>query len=77
MKPWTRFTIWVKNDTIRWRRYARSFLAWFGGMMIPIVGQGIEKVALWDTKTWAKNLGVAAVFGVVGAINLGDKNPPP
>lgn len=66
---------WVKNDRVKYRRWIRAFLAWLSGIGTFIVAAGFDTAMSWTLADWGKRLMVAAVFGTVGAINLGDKNP--
>jgi hypothetical protein len=68
---------WVKNDRIKSQRWTRAFLAWFGAMGSMLVGPGINAAINWSLQDWGKRLLVAGIFGIVGAINLGDKNAEP
>lgn len=67
---------WLHGDPLKVRRWLRSFLAWVGAMGMMVIAPGVDSAVDWTWKQWAKRLGVAAIFGVVGAINLGDKNVP-
>lgn len=68
---------WFHLDPLKFRRWIRSFLAWLAGILTMVISSGIDTAVNWTWHDWLKRLGVASLFGIVGAINLGDKNPPP
>lgn len=75
-KQWTRFTTWLKEDELKVRRWLRAFLAWMASIMTQVLAAGFDTALTWTWKDWAKRLFIAAIFGTVGAINLGEKNRP-
>lgn len=76
-KQWERFTTWLKEDELKMRRWLRAFLAWVASIMTQVLAVGYDTAMTWSWKDWAKRLAIAAIFGTVGAINLGEKNPTP
>ncbi len=71
-----RFIEWLHGDPLKVRRWLRSFLAWMGAMGMMVIAPGIDTAVTWTWRDWLKRCFIAAIFGIVGAINLGDKNPP-
>jgi hypothetical protein len=71
-----RFIEWFHGDPLKLRRWFRGFIAWLAGILTQVLAAGIDAAVDWKWQDWAKRLGVAALFGVVGIINLGDKNLP-
>lgn len=77
-KSWVhRLIDWFHGDPMKVRRWVRSFLAWLASIGMMVITPGIDAALAWGWRDWAKRLGVAAIFGAVGAINLGQKNVEP
>lgn len=75
-KYWKRLQKWLKEDDMKIRRWVRAFLAWLAGIGTQLMASGLDAAMTWTLKEWGKRLLIAALFGTVGAINLGQKNPP-
>jgi hypothetical protein len=71
-----RFIEWLHMDPLMFRRWLRAFIAWLAGILTMVISSGMEVALNWTWHDWTKRIGVAALFGIVGAINLGDKNLP-
>ena len=52
-------------------------MAWLGAMGAMLAPYGMDTMMTWSMKEWGKRLIIAGLFGAVGAMNLGDKNPDP
>lgn len=73
---WTKFKRWWRNDALKRRRLLRGFIGWLGGAAMQMAIVGPDVMMTWTTKRWAIGFAVAAIPGLMGLINLGDKNPP-
>jgi hypothetical protein len=67
---------WLHGDPLKIRRWVRGFIAWLAGILTQVLAAGIDAAVDWKWQDWVKRLGVAGLFGLVGLINLGDKNLP-
>ena len=67
---------WFHGDPLKVRRWVRALLAWIGAMGMMVIAPGIDSALSWTWQEWLKRLAIAGIFGIVGAINLGQKNDP-
>lgn len=76
MNPLHRAWHWLVTDELKFRRWLRGFLAWLTASMLQMSLAGVDAMAEWPVKKWVIAFWISGLSGVVGLINLGEKNKP-
>lgn len=66
---------WFVTDDMKLRRWLRGFLMWVLTSALQMSAAGLDAMAEWSVKKWLIAFGISGVGGLIGLINLGEKNP--
>jgi hypothetical protein len=64
----------MQKDNMKLRRYTRGVLAWLGATALQMTAVGPDVMMTWTPKRWVMGFLASGIVGIVGLINLGEKN---